>query len=331
MIVECSAPSNIALIKYMGKIDTNENRPTNSSLSWTMESLRSHVRLTLKKGPQQSKADEWSPLKGPGLLPIEMNEKSVTRFLQHLRNLKAEFGIEDYFHVQSANNFPNDCGLASSASSFAALTKAAFEMFEKLGNKKIQECSVIEMADLSRKGSGSSCRSFFGPWSLWFQAGVRPLEFPMHGLLHQVIIVESGVKAVSSSEAHKRVPSSPLFLGRAERAERRLANLMELLRQGVEAPENWRGAYEIIWDEFWDMHSLFETSNPPFTYMTPQTHQVLKYLEDIWKTRHDGPWVTMDAGANVHVLYRADQTALAREIQEHWSQKLKVFDSEPKK
>ncbi len=40
-----SAPSNIALIKYMGKVDTATNKPTNSSLSWTLNSLRSFVRI----------------------------------------------------------------------------------------------------------------------------------------------------------------------------------------------------------------------------------------------------------------------------------------------
>jgi diphosphomevalonate decarboxylase len=256
-----------------------------------------------------------------------MSEASVSRFLKHFQFLKTHFGVTQCFRVESANNFPSDCGLASSASSFAALTKAAFEAFAKMGNQKVLDSSIIEMADLSRQGSGSSCRSFFGPWSLWFQEGVRPLEFPMRNLMHQVIVVESGVKSVSSSEAHRRVCSSPLFVGRPERAERRLANLLELFRLGVEEPSRWRSAFEIVWDEFWDMHALFETSEKPFSYMTEKTHLVLKYLEEIWATRGDGPWVTMDAGANIHILYRADQIALADEISGRWAEKLKVFSS----
>lgn len=325
MTIETSAPSNIALIKYMGKVDSNSNRPTNSSLSWTLESLRSFVSLTLDPNLSQ---DEWAPLEGPGLLPIQMSEKSIARFLKHFHFLKSEFGVAENFRVQSANNFPSDCGLASSASSFAALTKAALEAFAQMGNAKALDCSLIELANYSRQGSGSSCRSFFRPWALWFSEGVRPLEFPMHELRHQVIVVESGVKAVSSSEAHRRVTSSPLFAGRVERAERRLADLMELCRQGAEKSENWKAAFGIIWDEFWDMHSLFETSTPAFSYMTGQTHVVLRYLEDIWKTRGDGPWVTMDAGANIHLLYRDDQASLAQEVGERWSQELKVFSSE---
>ncbi len=324
MTLEASAPSNIALIKYMGKIDSGANRPTNSSLSWTLENLRSFVRLTADSNLTE---DQWQPLKREDVLPFEMSEKSISRFLKHFQNLKTEFGVKENFLIESANNFPSDCGLASSASSFAALTRAAFETFAKMGNEKAMDCSVIEQAEFSRRGSGSSCRSFFGPWALWFQEGVRPLEFPMRDLSHQVIVVESEAKAVSSSEAHKRVVTSPLFHGRIERAERRLADLMSLLRVGVEKPEPWKKAYEIIWDEFWDMHSLFETSEQAFNYMTPQTHLVLKYFENMWKERGDGPWITMDAGANVHVLYRADQASLANEVKNHWSATLKVFSS----
>ena len=39
------APSNIALIKYMGKKDENSNLPDNSSLSYTLNNLLSTVKL----------------------------------------------------------------------------------------------------------------------------------------------------------------------------------------------------------------------------------------------------------------------------------------------
>jgi diphosphomevalonate decarboxylase len=324
MTLENSAPANIALIKYMGKVDSVANRPTNSSLSWTLENLRSYVRLT----PQPTwTEDQWRPLSREGLVSLQLSEASISRFLKHFSFLKSEFDVNENFLIESGNNFPSDCGLASSASSFAALTKAAFDYFYQQNNSKALDCSEIELAAYSRMGSGSSCRSFFGPWALWFKEGVRPLEFPMHSLLHQVIVVESTVKKVSSREAHRRVVTSPLFEGRNERAESRLANLLELLREGVENLDAWRRSYEIIWDEFWDMHSLFETSQEAFTYMTPKSHEVLKYFENLWKTRNDGPWITMDAGANVHVLYRFDQMELAREVENHFAPSLKVFSS----
>lgn len=39
------APANIALIKYMGKKDDNSNSPDNPSLSYTLNELKSTVRL----------------------------------------------------------------------------------------------------------------------------------------------------------------------------------------------------------------------------------------------------------------------------------------------
>lgn len=323
MTSEASAPSNIALIKYMGKISTAHNQPTNSSLSWTIEDLRSFVRVTLR---EDFKDDQWAPLEGPDFAKLEMSEKSIERFLKHFKNLKETFGITQNFLIQSANNFPSDCGLASSASSFAALTLAATEAFGKL-NDDVRYLSTLEKAELSRLGSGSSCRSFFGPWSLWFSEGVRPLEFPIHHLLHQVLVVENEKKQVSSSEAHKRVVTSQLFQGRPERAEARLAELMQAFRN-IDQPENWRKAFQIVWDEFWDMHKLFETSQPPFKYMLPKTMDALNYLHELWKQEGDGPLVTMDAGANIHLLYRPDQAALRDRIRDHFKNQVTVYQGQ---
>lgn len=324
MTVEISAPSNIALIKYMGKLEGQGNRPTNSSLSWTLENLKSFVRITSKP---DFATDQWAPLNESYTVDLQLSEKSIARYLGHFQRLKNEFQIEGNFLIESGNNFPSDCGLASSASSFAALSKAAFEMFLKMGNQRAHDIGELEKAELSRLGSGSSCRSFFGPWSLWFREGVRPLEFPMRPLSHQVIVVEAGAKAVSSSEAHRRVLTSPHFQGRPERAEERLALLLNAFRHNADHPENWRKAFHIVWEEFQDMHQLFETSSPAFTYRTEQTHDVLGYLGKLWRDQNDGPLVTMDAGANVHLLYREDQAKLAAEIERHFSPGLKVFSS----
>ncbi len=97
IIIEASAPSNIALIKYMGKISTANNQPTNSSLSWTIEDLRSFVRVTLREDLQE---DQWGPLQGPQFAPLEMSEKSIERFLKHFKSLKEKFGIQQNFLIE---------------------------------------------------------------------------------------------------------------------------------------------------------------------------------------------------------------------------------------
>ncbi len=314
MIVEVSAPSNIALIKYMGKIDSVGNIPTNSSLSWTLNELQTFVRISLREDFVQ---DQWQPLTRPGLDQVHLNEVSIQRFLNHFKSIKKEWKIEKYFLVESANNFPSDCGLASSASSFAALTKGAVEIFQKFSLRS--GIGLVEMAELSRRGSGSSCRSFFHPWALWDKDGVRALEFSSPSLLHQVVVVTDKKKLVSSSEAHRRVSSSPLFKDRVERAEQRLTEIIHALKN-----QNWRALHKTSWDEFLDMHSLFETSVPPFSYLETASQEILDSAKALWDSSGDGPVVTMDAGANVHFLWRPDQLDQAKKLTQKFANKYRV-------
>lgn len=315
--VIASAPSNIALIKYMGKTQTQGNLPTNASLSYTLDHLRTSVRLSPHIGGQ----DVWSALDGDEYEPMRLSEKGQARFLAHLQFLKKQWGIEQSFMVESANNFPADCGLASSASSFAALTLAASQMFQQI-NPQSWGADLRTLSSLSRQGSGSSCRSLYSPWALWAAEYAEPMEFPYKKFLHQVIIVEAGKKEVSSSEAHKLVAQSSLFPGRIERAEKRLKELSHSLRA-----QNWRTSFEIVWAEFWDMHALFATCAPPFMYMTAGSQKVLEEILQFWKDQGDGPLVTMDAGANVHFLWREDQKELAKAQENHWQQHFRVISS----
>ena len=300
------APSNIALIKFMGKVETAGNRPTNTSLSFTLDHLKSLVQLEFDS---RLTNDVWEPLTNFGdrqFAPLKLSQKGVERFLAHLALIKATFDFKGFFHVRSANDFPSDCGLASSASSFAALTKVGVGAMAALTERDVP--SMTEVAELSRRGSGSSCRSFFGPWSLWApdHVGDVPSLATKGKLFHQVVVVDDHVKAVSSSEAHKRVTSSLLFAGRPNRADVRSHDLIKALEL-----EHWEEAFQISWAEFWDMHALFETSVPSFGYMTAGSLEILSYVRDtLWAKEKDGPIVTMDAGPNVHLLYRRDEKGL---------------------
>ncbi len=149
------------------------------------------------------------------------------------------------------------------------------------------------------------------------------MEFPAFGDLdHVVVVVESGKKAVSSSEAHTRVLTSPLFVNRPTRAEARLANLIAAFRDS-----DWKSAFELVWSEFQDMHSLFETAQPTFGYFEPGTHVVLEKLRSLWDETDDGPLVTMDAGANVHLMFRPDQSALRESLVGLWSKDYRCLSS----
>ena len=75
--------------------------------------------------------------------------------------------------------------------------------------------------------------------------------------------------------------------------------------------QDWPAAQQIVWDEFMDMHHLFETASKPFSYLNDTNRQVLSYFEKYWESEGDGPLITMDAGPNIHLLFRQDQQELA--------------------
>ena len=301
------APSNIALIKYMGKTEGDQNIPANPSLSYTLNHLLSNVSLTCHSGKQ----DLWEPLELPGNKPLMLSKNAIERFLNHLKRLKLHFHYNGYFIVRSTNNFPQSSGLASSASSFAALTKCAVRTLSEL--TQTEEPPQAVQAQLSRLGSGSSCRSFFAPWALWDGTSVTPINLPYSQLLHQVILITQEEKSVSSSLAHQRIQTSPLYKTRPQRAQKHLKLLLTALEM-----QDWESAYHIAWTEFQDMHQLFSTCAEPFSYMTPATISVLNFLKKFWETHQDGPIITLDAGSNIHLLYREDQKNLSLQIKHHF-------------
>ena len=295
------APANIALIKYMGKDESSTNIPSNPSLSFTLKQLISNVSLELHSGQK----DFWEPLEIPGIDHFILSKEGQHRFLKHLEFLKQHFSYTGGFTVRSNNNFPLSTGLASSASSFAALTQCAVEALCELTQQPLPPIEAISA--LSRHGSGSSCRSFFSPWALWENDTVNEISLPYADLFHEVIIVNHEAKAISSSKAHELVKTSPLYAGRPERAKQNLSDLIDAFHA-----KNWSNAYHICWKEFQDMHALFSTCQQSFSYMTEKTLEILDQLQTGWKKNQDGPIVTMDAGPNIHLLYRSDQKELAR-------------------
>lgn len=296
----------------MGKTDTANNRPTNSSLSWTLNNLRTYVRIRQNR---EITEDQWRPFVRNDLRPIELSEKGRQKFLDFFAKLKIQFKMDGYFEIESANNFPSDCGLASSASSFAALTLVAHQF---AGVRYLPK----ELAKISQKGSGSSCRSFFSPWALWHESGAEEIQLPIKELKHMVILCDETKKSVSSSQAHIQVLTSDLFKGRPERAADRLQKLVTALRK----PDNqWKTIFEICWNEFWDMHTLFHTSNPAFMYLNGEGFAALSEILNMWHQDGDGPLVTMDAGSNIHLLFRMDQPDVYLKYLSHFGEKFNLW------
>lgn len=308
------APSNIALIKYMGRKSDESKIPANPSLSYTLPHLKSYVELELLPDPGAGQSSlKWEPLIGNNLTPIKLSQGGQDRFFIHLNKVLRVFFENNRIPnliLRSANNFPLGVGLASSASSFAALTKAAVLAGSELTGK--ETLPLEEIISLSRQGSGSSCRSFYDSWVLWEDEHVEALHYPAYAKLrHQVVLLETHEKEVSSSSAHQRVKTSPIYEERAERATQRLIAFRQALKD-----EKWHDLYQIAWHEFNDMHQLFETATPSFSYHNENSRKLLRELQCYWDKKGDGPLITMDAGPNIHLLYRLDQQDTQEEIQQ---------------
>ena len=169
------------------------------------------------------------------------------------------------------------------------------------------------MAIWSRQGSGSSCRSFYAPWSLWDNTEVKalsPLPPTFERLHHLVFLVKSEKKSCSSSQAHERVKKSPLYPQRGIRARQRLQALLQAFQK-----EHWQTLCHIGWEEFQDMHQLFHSCPRPFSYQSEQSHFVLQEAKKLWNHREGGPIITMDAGPNVHLLFLPRQLEQAQAFQ----------------
>lgn len=313
----------------MGKKDKSSNIPANVSFSYTLNQLKTFVRIKKIEATDLRQEDRWSPFVREDLRPLELSEKGKKKFLDFFQVLKKEFRLTGFYEIESANNFPSDCGLASSASSFAALTQCAHEFYRQSqpGKLPVAGYTAKELSKISQRGSGSSCRSFFSPWGLWHESGAEEIKLGLNQLQHMVILCDESVKSVSSSEAHLAVLTSDLFKGRPERANIRFQELVSILRGKIGAAE-WRQLFEICWNEFWDMHVLFHTSKPPFMYMNAESQFALTNILHFWKEDNDGPIVTMDAGSNIHLLFREDQNIMYDKYVSHFLKNFNLWSKD---
>ena len=73
---KASAPSNIALIKYMGKESAVGNVAVNPSLSMTLSAFLTNVEIEPISGGE----DRWEPLPGSAPLRAESTKRFVNFF-----------------------------------------------------------------------------------------------------------------------------------------------------------------------------------------------------------------------------------------------------------
>ena len=110
------ANSNIALVKYWGKRNTDLILPYNSSVSMTLNNLNTRTTIEFS-----NKFSEYSLIINGKVAKGE----ELARVANHLDLLQQTSPHKVCAKIMSESNFPKKAGLASSASGFAALTLAS--------------------------------------------------------------------------------------------------------------------------------------------------------------------------------------------------------------
>ncbi|MCZ4317444.1 diphosphomevalonate decarboxylase [Aequorivita viscosa] len=302
--VSWQSPSNIALVKYWGKY--GEQLPMNTSISFTLSNCHTITKLTFEKSPS-SEFNFEVYLDGKREVSFEPKiqkffEKAEA-YLSFLKDFK--------FKIETSNSFPHSSGIASSASGMSALALCLMDM-EKQMQPEIPEDYFIEKASfLARLGSGSACRSIEGPLIVWGEHSKidgssnlfgSKYPFAVHpnfkNYQDTILLVDKGEKQVSSTVGHNLMLEHPFAAQRFRQAKDNLSKLIPVLKDG-----DFSEFIKIVESEALSLHAMMLTSMPYFILMKPNT---LEIINRIWKFREEtnsNVCFTLDAGANVHVLY----------------------------
>ena len=277
------AQPNIALIKYWGKRDSTLNLPAVGSISVTLDELYTTMHVELD-GVLDLDELQVNGRSSPSLLP------RVTRCLDTVLGadrLRAR--------VISESNFPIAAGLASSASSFAALVVAA----SAAGGRTRK---TDELAALAGQASGSAARSLYRGFVELQNEGDRIavrtiLDGEAWPLRVIAAVTSTAPKPVSSGEAMEASRrTSPFYSRWVEEQDLDLATARDAI-----TVRDFGKLASIAEHNCLKMHSVMWASRPPVVYWSAAT---LACLEQVRKLQADGvaAFFTIDAGPQVKVL-----------------------------
>ncbi|MFW7377476.1 MAG: diphosphomevalonate decarboxylase [Oligoflexus sp.] len=299
---KATAPSNIAFIKYWGKQDEKLQWPANSSLSMSLDQLHSETRAQVLNDASEHQVF----LNGKALQADAGPGKKV---FQHLDFLASRYQDElPKLAIHSVNHFPTGCGIASSASGLAALTIAALAAWlqvEDLDGFSQHDISREQLAHLARQGSGSAGRSLWGGFVRWAPGAnpnaqeltpVYPAE--QWALRDTVVLFSEQEKKTSSTDAHRLAWTSPLFLPRLAAIDDRLRRVEQAIQERCIDTLG-----ELIELDCLEMHGVIMSANPPVHYFDQETASFLAWIRKIRKQEGLRVYFTLDAGANVHLIY----------------------------
>jgi diphosphomevalonate decarboxylase len=306
-------PSNIALIKYWGKHGLQ--LPMNPSLSISLSNSYTETSIAYSRSDIESKKISFEFFFEGKRKPAFENK--IEKFFQLVNSyLPALIGF--HFKIYSKNSFPHSSGIASSASSMGALALCLCSVEQELGAEVTGFGSFLEKASfLARLGSGSACRSIYGEYVFWgantsivgsSDEFAHPVPFKVHDnfvdICNAVLLVSSKTKKVSSSIGHELMHTNAYAHVRYEQAHKHFSELCNALKMGDES-----AFIQIVESEAFELHAMFMTSSPGFLLMEPDTIQILNKIRNFREMSGIMLCFTIDAGANVHLLYSGKNRA----------------------
>ncbi|RED46805.1 diphosphomevalonate decarboxylase [Winogradskyella eximia] len=318
--VKWASPSNIALVKYWGK--KKHQIPENPSISFTLSDCKTITEITYTK--KQEKGFSFDIY-----FEGEKNEAFKPKIQTFFERIEIYMPfLKDYhFKIETSNTFPHSSGIASSASGMSAIALCLMSIEHELKadvistersmsdeKRKFSEAKSHfnqKASFLARLGSGSACRSIEGELVVWGKNESIAESSDLYGVKFEgdvhsnfsnyqdtILLVDKGEKQVSSTVGHQLMYGHPFAKERFDQAHVNLAKLKAILASG-----DLNEFIKIVESEALTLHAMMMTSMPYFILMKPNT---LEIINKIWAFREKTDskvCFTLDAGANVHVLY----------------------------
>lgn len=313
--VTWKTPSNIALVKYWGK--TEPQLPKNTSISFTLDACFTKTFLSYKRKEPSEKQKLEVYFEGE---KKDSFKPKIQTFLTRIEPY-VPFLKEYHLRVDSQNSFPHSSGIASSASGMGALALCVMSLEEKIqpvSNKYFKQKASF----LARLGSGSACRSIEGGLIVWGKHDAIPKSSDLYGIsfpdtVHPIfknfhdtiLLVDKGEKQVSSTVGHQLMHQHPFAEQRFLQAQQNISKIKDALITG-----NINDFMNIVESEALSLHAMMMTSNPYFILMKPNTLHIIHKIWHFRKTTGIPICFTLDAGANVHVLYPENKSREAIEF-----------------
>ena len=304
-------PSNIALIKYWGK--SNPQIPKNASISFTLNNC--HTKTTIDFLKKEKSMEAEFKLFFEGKEKAEFKPK-IAEFFKRIQQY-CPYVLEYDMTIHSENSFPHSSGIASSASGLSAIAMCLISLEAALNPGLTQEFINKKASFLARLGSGSASRSIEGPLVVW---GAHPeiegssdlfgVPFPykvhpnFNNYKDAILLVDKGEKQVSSTIGHNLMIDHAYAENRFKQANENLSKMADILQRG-----DLKAFVSLVESEALTLHAMMLTSIPYFILMKPNT---LEVIQKVWQYRQENNsnlCFTLDAGANVHLLYPESEEA----------------------